>query len=353
MRKTISPCLCLLGLMTLTTSAFAWHKPGHMITALIAYEKLDPATRTQLAGILKHHPRFSLDFTNLPSGSTKQDQERWLFCQASTWPDHVRPTSGSHDGTTPADPQTKTSYHREQWHFINFPIGLLPAGATDDEIKALETEGATNINLSTNAPTKEILKMNVLQAIDFNAAILKNTHAHRADRAVALCWLIHTIGDIHQPLHSSALFTKTLFAPTTHAEGDRGGNLITFISNPKDNLHSFWDDAPGKTDTFHFATNRTAALLAEANLVSKGTAAALITDPMTWAQESLNFARTQTYTDDVRTQILNAEKDKTAISNGIVDLPAGYSGDAKTISDQRVVEGGFRLAAKLAASLAH
>src|SRR5262249_45029524 len=148
-------------------------------------------------------------------------------------------------------------------HFINYPIGLLPPGATDDEIKALELSGAQNINLSTNVPTQETLKINVLQAIDFNAALLKDTHANRTNRAVALCWLLHTVGDIHQPLHSSALFTRTLFSPATHAEGDRGGNRITLIPNPTNNLHSVWDDAPGSTDSFHFVTNRARLLLAD------------------------------------------------------------------------------------------
>jgi hypothetical protein len=322
-----------------------------MITALVAYEKLDPTTRTQLAEILKHHPRFADDFHPLPSGSP-EDQERWLFCQASTWPDHVRPTNNV-DGTIPADPQIVTSFHREQWHFINFPIGLLPPGAAEAEISALEASGATNINLSTNVPTQETLKMNVLQAIEFNAAILKDSHNKPAGRAVALCWLLHTVGDIHQPLHSSALFTKTLFAPATHPEGDRGGNRITFISDPHNNLHSVWDDAPGLTDTFHFVTNRTSSLLADTNLKSKGAAAALITDPVAWAQESLGFARSLSYTDAIRTQILTAEKDNAIISHGIVNLPAGYTDDAAMLSRQRVVEGGFRLAAKLAGCCPH
>jgi len=320
-----------------------------MITALIAYENLDPTTRSQLAALLKDHPRFAQDFQPVPAGFSQEDKEKWLFCQASTWPDHVRPFPGGHDGTIPADPQTRTSYHREHWHFINYPIGLLPAGATDDEIKALELSGATNINLSTNVPAQETLKINVLQAIEFNAAILKDNHVNRTNRAVALCWLLHTVGDIHQPLHSSALFTQTLFSPGTHPDGDRGGNRITLIPDPANNLHSVWDDAPGSTDSFHFVTNRTRLLLADVNLKSKGAAAAQITDLMAWAQESLGFARSQSYTDPIRTQILTAEKNNAVLTNGIVKLPVGYTDDAATLSNQRVVEGGFRLAAKLAA----
>ena len=164
--------------------------------------------------------------------------------------------------------------------------------------------GAKKINLSTDVPSQEILKMNVIQAIEFNAAILKDGTNNPAERAVALCWLLHTIGDIHQPLHSSALFTKTLFAPATHAEGDRGGNSIKFISNTNDNLHSVWDNAPGSADepSFHFITNRTGILLSDANLKAKGTAAALINNPLIWAQESAGFARSNSYRDEIRAQ---------------------------------------------------
>ena len=45
------------------------------------------------------------------------------------------------------------------------------------------------------------------------------------------------VGDIHQPLHSVALYNKT------YPEGDRGGNSLTvyYQNSTKTNLHSFWD----------------------------------------------------------------------------------------------------------------
>ncbi len=50
-------------------------------------------------------------------------------------------------------------------------------------------------------------------------------------------YLVHVVGDIHQPLHSVSLFNAT------YPSGDRGGNSlkITLLNGTSQNLHSFWD----------------------------------------------------------------------------------------------------------------
>ena len=63
--------------------------------------------------------------------------------------------------------------------------------------------------------------------------ITKSEETTDMDKAILLCWLFHLVGDIHQPLHCSAMFTPRLFS-----EGDRGGNSIKV---GKYNLHSTWD----------------------------------------------------------------------------------------------------------------
>jgi hypothetical protein len=50
-------------------------------------------------------------------------------------------------------------------------------------------------------------------------------------------YLIHVIGDIHQPLHASELFNDGLFV-----NGDQGGNLFKIkYKDHIDNLHKLWD----------------------------------------------------------------------------------------------------------------
>jgi hypothetical protein len=324
---------------------FAWHEPGHMITALVAYEQLDPDTRKRIVDILKHHPRLSDLQTNMPHDLSDDDQQRWFFCQASVWPDLVRRLG---DGNIPPDPNHKTSYHREQWHFINFPFPLLPAGATHAQRAALESAAKTNLNLDTTPPAQEIHRMNVIQAIDFNAALLKDSTNSTTNRAVAICWIMHTVGDIHQPLHATALFTQNTFQPDpAHPEGDRGGNLIKFGSS---NVHSLWDDGPGSNHTFTNVVARAKALLQNNDLKTKGEAAAQNSNLEDWANESFGLAKTNAYTEPIRNQILAADAQGVNRTNLIVTLPPGYSSAAAALSDQCVVEGGYRLAAKLRAS---
>src|SRR5437763_11527897 len=93
------------------TPARARHQRGHMITALVAYDRLPEARRTELLAILRAHPRFHDDFESaIPDGLDQEDQDRWLFAHASIWPDQVRKQGG--DGSIPPDPTKKTSYHR-------------------------------------------------------------------------------------------------------------------------------------------------------------------------------------------------------------------------------------------------
>jgi hypothetical protein len=79
--------------------------------------------------------------------------------------------------------------------------------------------------------------VNILTAIAENERIVKNeTDPER--KAIALAWLFHLVGDIHQPLHVSQIFTLD------YPNGDRGGNEIcvrvTQFGQPMD-LHRFWD----------------------------------------------------------------------------------------------------------------
>jgi S1/P1 Nuclease len=79
--------------------------------------------------------------------------------------------------------------------------------------------------------------MNILTALAENErVIMKETDPER--KAIALAWLFHLVGDMHQPLHTAQLFT------VDYPQGDRGGNEIcvrvTQTGQPMD-LHRFWD----------------------------------------------------------------------------------------------------------------
>jgi S1/P1 Nuclease len=123
--------------------------------------------------------------------------------QAARWPDELRSTDRQH--------------HRGPWHYINWPF---------------KPEGQP-----PTVQTREPDPVNILPALAENERVVKN-ESDSERKAVALAWLFHLVGDIHQPLHTTQLFT------VDYPQGDRGGNEIcvrvTQAGQPMD-LHRFWD----------------------------------------------------------------------------------------------------------------
>jgi hypothetical protein len=75
-----------------------------------------------------------------------------------------------------------------------------------------------------------------LFGIEESEKTLSDRTAPAEERAVALSWLIHLVGDIHQPLHCASLFTEA------YPRGDRGGNEFFVMPASRGiKLHSFWD----------------------------------------------------------------------------------------------------------------
>lgn len=105
-----------------------------------------------------------------------------------------------------------------EWHFINSPYvydGVIPV--------INYTETVSNSVYIVNAAVK---------------VLAKNLERNSAERALMARYLIHLTGDIHQPLHSVALFNMTF------PKGDQGGNLLRIKlpgNSTAGNFHSFWD----------------------------------------------------------------------------------------------------------------
>src|SRR4029450_9430508 len=87
-----------------------------------------------------------------------------------------------------------------------------------------------------SAKHREREPVTILTALAENESLVKNGSGDLERRAIALAWLFHLLGDIHQPLHTAQLFT------TDYPNGDRGGNEIciraTQAGQPMD-LHRF------------------------------------------------------------------------------------------------------------------
>src|SRR5207244_1603954 len=84
----------------------------------------------------------------------------------------------------------------------------------------------------------------ILAALQKNVAELGNKDLGGADRAIALCWVLHLVGDIHQPLHACTRYSAQFPA------GDQGGNELMVLRDPpyansQMSLHHLWDSLPG------------------------------------------------------------------------------------------------------------
>lgn len=157
---------------SLPSSAWAWGKTGHRVGGDIAQDYLSTDAQDAITSILGVEG----------------------LAEASTWPDFMRSSS---DDFWQGDSRT--------WHYVTIPKGEIygdsPAPETGDAITALA-------NFQT---------------------VLRDPSADPKEKARALRFAVHIIGDLHQPLHAG--------------DGtDRGGNdLDVSWFGDSTNLHSVWD----------------------------------------------------------------------------------------------------------------
>ena len=280
--------------------ATAYNKATHMVSGAIAYHVLkadSPQTLEKIVGLLKQHPeygKFKLDTV------AADDRDMFLFMLAARWSDDIR---------------GNRTYDHPTWHYINFPFK--PEGQPD--------------SVNTAPPADE----NILTALDGQLATLRG-NGPASDKAVALCWLFHLIGDIHQPLHTTSLFT------TQFPNGDRGGTRFYIRvreTTAPISLHKFWDDLILGSDRFQTVRNRATELrlrpeFAPNNLIELG-----LDGHENWAKESLQIAEKVAYQEGK----LNGSLEKTAATA----LPDGYVATAKAVAERRIVLAGYRIAAML------
>jgi hypothetical protein len=266
----------------LTSTALAWNPTGHMAIASVAYDRLSADRRAALVGILKSHPRFSQDFRDaMPKDVPADQQDRWILMRAAIWPDVARAFTG----------EDLAKYHRPIWHYLDIPVYL------DDKAKeAIHPQYDLDYHKAKVEAT-----MNAVQALNKNLDVLNDPAAPAPQKAVALCWVLHLAGDLHQPLHGAALFSTQRFYQLP--AGDRGGNeihvhekegLLASFKTP--NLHALWDCALGIDETWSSIMSVASSLQSES---SKLDSARSSLDPGAWAQESNAVAKQVVYTPDV------------------------------------------------------
>lgn len=211
----------------LAAPAWGWNAHGHMVVGYIAWQNLDEAERSKITAILKGNPQlYQMLAADLgPEPTTPDEQaarDRHVFMRGTYWADMVR------DKDNPMHAE-----NRPTWHYINLPF---VHESTPGENEGGGFDGEPRMNWS---PGDEV--QTLPQAIDACLYDAKRSDLSADQRAVRIAWLLHLIGDMHQPLHASTLFSRR------YPRGDRGGNLIIVRTDDGRpiNLHALWDNIGG------------------------------------------------------------------------------------------------------------
>jgi hypothetical protein len=234
--------------------AFAWGKTGHRVVAAIADRGLSAEARA--------HVQLLLGVETLD--------------EAATWPDDMR-----------SDPDPFWQKTATPWHYVTI-------GGTEYDVAPPEGDALT--------------------ALTKFRAMLLDPKSSLKDKQLALRFIIHLVGDLHQPLHVGK-------------PGDHGGNdvKLNFAGRPS-NLHSVWD--AGLVDDEQLSFSEFAERL-ERHTTSEQVLEWSDPNPLDWVRESAA----------IRPTVYPAA--------GTTDLGWDYIYKFRPVMEQRLAQAGVRLAAYL------
>ena len=271
----------------------AWWCDGHMLTAQVALD----------SGIM--------------SAATIQTTQAIIAEIASYYPQSPELISSA---CWADDLKSEGAYQEANWHFIDIPV-----------------ESATSPPPSPppSPPTE-----NVAWAITEGQSTVYGKKSTLLDKSRQLRFIVHFVGDIHQPLHAASYFSEQF--PT----GDAGGNAwpiqlpeAPFYTNE---LHAVWDSGNGQwvndltrplNDTSQAYLKSFAASIMQEFPATDPSIAPKISDynVSNWASESNAYAATVAYT----------------APQAPTPIPQSYIDDGQTLCKQQIAVGGYRLASLL------
>jgi hypothetical protein len=202
------------------TPALAWGPNGHRITGAIADENLSGLARANIALLIGNE----------------------TLAEASTYPDEQR-----------SNPDPFWQKAASPWHYVTVASGI----AYKPSMAPPEGDAITALTKFT--------------------ATLRDPKAPIGDRRVALRFIVHIIGDLHQPLHVGR-------------GNDRGGNEtpVSFFNRPT-NLHSLWDS--GLIDNEKLSYSEYARFLSR-TITPRDIVTWSDVRPATWMTESIKLRDT-------------------------------------------------------------
>jgi hypothetical protein len=264
-------CLVAAAAALLPSPALAWGKTGHRVVAAIADTELSGLARAHVEQILG--PGESLD-------------------EAANWPDEMR--------SAPGEFWQKTS---TPWHYVTL-----------------------NGIIYDHAPPEG----DALEALDHFRDVLRDPNASRSDKQMALRFVIHIVGDLHQPLHNGKCC-------------DRGGNdvKVTFFGKPT-NLHAVWDSQ--LVDEEQLSFTELAAKL-ERHISPHDVISWWDINPRDWISESAELRDGLYPRADAKPA--KSAKGRKGKEPALPDLSYSYVFKFTPLMERRLSQGGVRLAAYL------
>jgi hypothetical protein len=299
MKRSLFTFAAITGLLLFRPNAQAWDGAGHLVIAAEAFRQLPPEMQAAVVEVLQAHPDFA-DWKQGYHPNANINLAAYVFLRSSNWPDEIK---GSH-----------SRYDHPNWHFIDYPLRAPDFAVTPDA-----------------APTN-----NVLFGIAQCEQGLADAAATPEWRAVCLSYLVHLVGDLHQPLHCESFYSPA------YPDGDRGGNSIYVNPWPKEQnrpngtrLHGLWDGLLGEaTDTqtqWQYAETL-AARFPRATLPEL----AAHTTLKEWSLESRTLALEKGY--------LHGRLAGSPEAAGAPQLPDGYLAAAQGAAERQAALAGCRLA---------
>jgi hypothetical protein len=282
----------------------AWNRAGHMLSGAIAYDTLkkdNPKKLEKVIAILKTHPHYATMWQKQLERVDEQDRDQYLFMLAARWADDIRDDA---------------DYNQPTWHYIDFPF--IPPGQPP-EVK------------SADPP-----EPNIQTAFRQNVDTFQKGKDDK-ERAVALTWIFHLMGDCHQPLHSTAVFTTDFLPPKGDAGGTKGFIRAEADKDPI-NLHKYWDDLVIGSERITDVRNRGIEIRHDfpREQLDKTPKTVTPNDFPKWIQESFEVAKKDVYRQG---KVLGSvTRDKAPV------LPDDYAKVNQPVAQKRVALAGYRLA---------
>ncbi len=222
-----------------SSGALAWKEEGHKLVAQLASELLTPAAKEQIKKLL--NPDDAPNITVAEAMKT-----------AATKPDELR--------------KEKKYKETAKWHFVTIPLS------------------SDGYDRDQHCPKSDC----VVEKITYYQNILKDQTRSVGERKEALTYLIHFVGDIHQPLHNAD-------------NGDTGGNEVWVSVGDGQgepiNLHRFWDENSVKAIGNAFE-DKAKVLRSKIQNEYQGLKNEPV-NPGAWATESFKLAKNNAYTSEI------------------------------------------------------